>query len=373
MSRRRAECDAKHANRSSRLKERLDRGSLADAAPADRAACLSQRLWAELIASAALGCASTGVEPATASEAKALRTFYHHAVMADVAREHVTDAAARAYLRDKWTSRCDKMCCALLCLAERSNWLLPLPHSDEAEQGVLRVASVGGGPGNDAWGAFLFSAFARNWRLVEANVFDFSPVWRPFCEASGTAHILSSASQLLSLETGSAPEMSLCFQEADLRAPTDAAVNRILLSTAPATQLFLFSHVVRESQACQHALLPALLRRSRRGAVFVFLDMCWADLDRVHALVTRVEEEDATRRGAVAGEEGTKEGEHAGGEEGVRFEILRLGESQVYPFFGLAFRTRSEEGGASEEQTERAREREEEQATECARERAENE
>jgi hypothetical protein len=41
------------------------------------------------------------------------------------------------------------------------------------------VASVGGGPGNGACGAFLFAALARRWRRAEAVVFDFSRAWQP--------------------------------------------------------------------------------------------------------------------------------------------------------------------------------------------------
>jgi hypothetical protein len=57
--------------------------------------------------------------PPTPQEGKALRCFYRHAVAGDVAAEHVTAAAARAFALDKWAARCDKMCCALLCLAAR--------------------------------------------------------------------------------------------------------------------------------------------------------------------------------------------------------------------------------------------------------------
>lgn len=97
---------SKQSNRRNRLKLRVARG--AEGAPllADRAAFLSQRLWSELIAPALLpgdeNVSGGAAYQATSKESKALRCFYNHAVAGDVAKEHITPEAARAYLVDKW-------------------------------------------------------------------------------------------------------------------------------------------------------------------------------------------------------------------------------------------------------------------------------
>ena len=59
----------------------------------------------------------------------------------------------------------------------------------------------------------------------------------------------------------------------------------------------------------------------------MFLDMQWADLHTVQELVTRVEAEDAAAVAAAAARPST-----------TRFEVMRVGESQEYPMFGLVFR-----------------------------------
>jgi len=294
------------------------------ASDADRALVLSERLWAELIAPALLGRGNNvSVESPSAKEKKALRRFYHHAVQADVSLEHITDDAARGFVQDKWAARCDKLCCSLLCLKERGEWL---PLSSE-KSGLLQVASVGGGPGNDACGAFLFAAIVQRWQRVEAQVFDFSPVWRPYCEAIADPDLLKSALHLLT-EGGTTPELALSFHEADLRAPSAAVVNERVLAETSSMDLFLFSHVTRESQACRHELLPTLLRRSQPGAIFIFLDMYISDMTEVQDLVRQVEQEDLAAAVDVNG----------GASSAVsRFKVVRVGCSEErYAFSGLA-------------------------------------
>ena len=351
-SRRRAEAAAKQAGRRDRLRERVERGSQGlvagtafgrDVADTDRSAYFSRRIW-ECTISGVVGLGGDGQSQRStftataAQDGRSLRAFYAHAAAGDVAKEHITTGAARGFVADKFEARCDKMCCALLCMAQRSlSWRQtcekaaaaaaaggPATKNDCDGSGgsggrVLRVASVGGGPGNDAYGAMLFAALMRGkqhqrcwwWDRVAATVFDFSTSWRPFCEAAGSAAaVRASAEALLPLV---APDFTLRFQEANLRAPVGAPVNAALLQAAADTDLYLFSHVVRESRACEHELLPELLRRCRPGAAFVFLDMQVSDLDRVRALV-----EELVRTSTP------------------ELAIIRLGGSQEFPFFGLA-------------------------------------
>ncbi|CAK0873570.1 unnamed protein product [Prorocentrum cordatum] len=320
---------AKQAGRQSRLATRLAQGARPGAAMADRAALLSSRLWAEVVAPAMMGQEGAALTPSS-SEKKALRQFFVKAVKEDVSETHVTSEVARPYALDKWAARCDKQCCALLSLADSARW----PHAELGD--TLRVASVGGGPGNDAYGTFVFATLLRRWCKVEAAVFDFSSAWQPLCDAIAEPSVLADCALLLAGEINDRAgdqesrvpcEYTLGFHLADLRAPASAAVNEKLLEAAPDMDLFLFSFVVRESQACRYDLLPTLFRRSRKGAAFVFLDMHVTDLVPVQELVERLQCQE-TQNFVFTGDDVQYK---------CSFESVRLGCSEQYPFFGLAF------------------------------------
>ena len=380
MPQNRREREAMQANRSGRKSVRIDRGQQPGASAADRSAVLSDRVWRELISHAVYVLPAPAepepelvAEPATGSpraasrssssrshhsyeptgrERKALKRFYTHAAAGDVSCDHIDEGVAKAFCADKWPARCDKMAMALLCYADRSvGWPI---GADMEHPGTLQVASVGGGPANDACGSFIFaSLLGSSLARVEATVFDFTSVWEPFCERIADVALLGNLAAMLADAAAPEPEpepeqgqgkqakaepqpaqhrqnqqFALSFALADLRAPPSAAINDTLLrSHTPTTDLFLFSHVVRESAACEHDLLPAILRSCKRGAVLVFLDMQWSDLHTVQELVTRVEAEDAAAVAAAAARPST-----------TRFEVMRVGESQEYPMFGLVFR-----------------------------------
>lgn len=181
MPQNRREREAMQANRSGRKNGRLARGQMLGASAADRAALLSERLWHELISPAVLpepetepaaepaagppsgsssgGGGSYSYEP-TGRERKALKRFYTHAAAGDVSLDHIDAGVAKAFCADKWPARCDKMAMALLSYAERStSWP---PDDTTASGGVLRVASVGGGPANDACGSFVFASLVNS-------------------------------------------------------------------------------------------------------------------------------------------------------------------------------------------------------------------
>ena len=365
--------EAKHTSRRRRLEHRIGRAqSEHDPAPADGAAWLARRLWSEVVAPALRLDDAKCVREGKA----ALHAFFCAAIAGDVRPQHLTEPAARAYAVDKWAPRCDKMCCALLCLAERHpTWLVP---SGDVEGGILHLASIGGGPGNDAYGAFAFACLSPRlprWRRIEATVYDVCSVWQPVCEAIGEAAVLQHAAFLLSgvdAQGGavhvaathdgahdSAPTLRLSFAFADLRAAPAAAVNQELLEATVrdgpllGTSLFLFSHVVKESQACSHELLPGLLCAAVAGAIFVFLDMHRSDLEAVRELVRRVEEGAAPgqapgrapseRLAAARSRDAYGRMSCGGGGSALapprpQFEQVRLGEAREYGFFGLALR-----------------------------------
>lgn len=331
--------ETKQTARMDRLTRRLARAHSAPTpALADCSAMLSERLW------------TVSIEPALplvdAHDRKAkvaLHSFLRHAVAGDVREQHITEAAAHAYAVDKWMSRCDKMCCALLCLAERcQHW-----PNREARRATLKVASIGGGPGNDAFGAFVFAALCpgQPFRRVEATVYDFSLRWQPLCEATADASVLQNVAQLLAQGQTPLLDLALSFRLCDLRRDGSAEVNQHVMESAyaadaaHAVDVFLFSHVVRESRACEHELLPALLRACQPGAVFVFLDMQRHDLTPVLELVATVERElERDMERAPSGATAATCTTATGARTPPRFERVRLGEAPEYGFFGLSLR-----------------------------------
>ena len=79
------------------------------------------------------------------------------------------------------------------------------------------------------------------------------------------------------------------------------------------TDVFLFSYCIHESRACAFELMPALLRRAKPGAMFVFLDIFKKPLELARELAEAVAAEDVTSQ----------------------FEFLKLGGAKEYPFAGL--------------------------------------
>eukprot|EP00929_Paragymnodinium_shiwhaense_P104030 TRINITY_DN67965_c0_g1_i2.p1 TRINITY_DN67965_c0_g1~~TRINITY_DN67965_c0_g1_i2.p1 ORF type:complete len:297 (+),score=56.46 TRINITY_DN67965_c0_g1_i2:77-892(+) len=124
---------------------------------------------------------------------KALGEFLIHAENASVDGS-VLAAGGRqmacAYMCDKFEDRVDQMAAAavqawqLADLAEDAQLQARLRtmHSDS-----LRVASLGGGPGNDAAGFGLFASEVLSTQRIALDTFDLSAVWQPFCEAAMAA------------------------------------------------------------------------------------------------------------------------------------------------------------------------------------------
>lgn len=95
-----------------------------------------------------------------------LRQFYKKAYRGTVIESDVTSAVAHSFFLDKFETRADEACGALLCLWERAEkasnreggdstvsraWHI-LCGEQRRDNSTVRVLSIGGGPGNDLAG-----------------------------------------------------------------------------------------------------------------------------------------------------------------------------------------------------------------------------
>jgi hypothetical protein len=242
---------------------------------------------------------------------KTLSAFYHQAYKGEV-DAHVVACAAEAYVGDKFERRVDSTCC-LLHAARLSGF--GVPPAATLRRRRVRVASIGGGPGNDAVGYVLYNRQQpRPGGLlpptrIDVTVFDFCPEWEPIVRSVGTAlaatgHAASQylggnasdqswfreASQRNASAAGGALSTSLLdvrfdFRLADLTAHTSSAVNTSLLQAVPDTDVFLFSNVCHETRAWEHTMLPEILRNASPGALFLFVDLWRKDLELVRQCI----------------------------------------------------------------------------------------
>jgi hypothetical protein len=295
------------------------------------------------------------VTAAVVRREKGLRRFFDEANNASMQRSTIDSNVATLYAGDKFEDRADEMCRALL-----HGWLggesvdarcddgssvkgeqagaghrlqAALRAAVAAGDGTLRVASIGGGPGNDAVGFLLFNALALRAPRCEATVYDFADSWRPICGAVHAALCSSPAAALVSEDTAlpatalaganasegadvpsetTPRKLSLRFSLCDLQAPAEAPSNAALLAAAASgeSRVFLFSYCCYEARAHEHPLLPRILRDCAAGSVLVFLDMRERDVDRVRALASTLG-------------------------PGSSFHARRLGSRRNFPFKGL--------------------------------------
>jgi len=283
-------------------------GADAELLDTDWAAMWAEKLWSlvegEVMSSRGGGSKHTEGSGSDEVAQRGLLRFYGHAYNANVEMEHLTGEVARAFAADKFATRCDEMACALICAHKRSDWRASTGRVPE-----VRVASLGGGPGNDACGFLAYNALHNVAERVAATVFDFSEAWEPLCKAIGGEAVMP----LVAAELGCGA--ALDFARVDLRAAVDAEENQALVKDLALFDFFLFSYVCREAQACSHELLPEMLKRAKTGACFVFLDQFTGDIAEVVSLVERVQ-----------------------GSGCCAFEIIKLGGSREYGFNGVALR-----------------------------------
>lgn len=314
---------------------------------------------------------------------KALVHFFSKISVADVNEAEVAKAST-AYLYDKFEHRVEVQFAALCCLytksmdtdvtdcapgfAEfvKSNW--QERHSQRVRRSPLKIVSVGGGPGNDLVGAIAFFKTFLNHRYsrIATVSYDFSQSWKGICEvihaamlpkeghglavSEGLVHIFDCVQQAFEkTEHGlaSKPKQSnkdnatdvsqnkmlpydsigLKYQSCDLKLPATDPLNRTILHQDIDADVYLFSHVVYETNACAFELLPALLKRAKnKNVIFIFLDPHQKTMNEIRQLASVCNEE------ALQATEGASS----------YYEMIDLGSSADYPFKGVClFRTKT--------------------------------
>ena len=237
--RRERDFDARARKQDRRTQARKAR---ADGSLAARAETRSAALWTALKATMGIGDRDT----LTRADNKALYTFFAAAYRQDMTENLVdSERVVDSYCIDKFEGRADTMACALICAWERAAAATAAAAGGDGsaggggdagavapgnlsarhrainrdaataaaaasgfrrfvdtggrdfDDGVTRVASIGGGPGNDAAGFLVFNALALRRRRVHATVYDFAGGWAPLvarvgaaCRAAGAAFLV---------------------------------------------------------------------------------------------------------------------------------------------------------------------------------------
>ena len=224
---------------------------------------------------------------------KCLSAFYHQAYKGEV-DSVVVASAVEAYVEDKFERRVDTTCC-LLHAARLAGFKF------RSTRGGVRVASIGGGPGNDATGFVVYtqqqpaSHSLPTPTHIDITVFDFCASWAPIVHSVSNAlkayeslHTQTNAGRIgrdearpnkISSDAGTAKaKVTLDFQLADLKADKSSTINEALLEAVPRTDVFLFSNVCHETRAWEHTMLPEILQSASPGALFLFVDLWRKDL-----------------------------------------------------------------------------------------------
>ena len=208
--------------------------------------------------------ASDNEAPSLSSQ-RSLKAFFNSAVQGNVS-EHDISGIEQAYTLDKFASRADEA--ASLLMATRCHGAVA------SEAFPLRVASIGGGPGNDAFGVSVFCSVLAQEGVavgdVEVVVYDFAEGWRGVVEALDVA--------LRGVEeapAGTAPLVptAFSFELCDLRKRADEDVNTHLCANAAGFDYFLFCYCLHESRALEGTLFRDICTLAPKGAVFIIIEV----------------------------------------------------------------------------------------------------
>ena len=211
----------------------------------------------------------------------------------------------------------------------------------------IRIASLGGGPGNDALGCLLFATLcgtsaskatvagaAKNTHLpsyhrrLKLTVYDFCHGWEDIVKqvAAALPAVMSSiidehpseSVQSLPLPP---PLHSLEFAVCDLQLPPSSPTNAEVMRSASEVDLTVCSFCCHESGAAtkrplSENLLRRLLQEMKYGAALLVIDLWEKSISEVENLI---------------GETGKVSGQQSNGS----FVVMRLGSSRDFPFKGL--------------------------------------
>ena len=233
---------------------------------------------------------------------KHLSAFYHQAYKGKVDKNVVARAVV-AYVEDKFERRVDSTCC-LLHAARLAGFTFR-----GKTKGCVRVASIGGGPGNDAVGLLVYHKQQPEIRMIgpriNLDVYDFCAEWEPIVRSVGNAFKCGNDQQ--SSSSFDKIDVRFDFNLADLITHTSDPINKRLLVAAPETDVFIFSNVCHETRAWEHTMLPEILRLAPPGSLFLFVDLWKKDLKCVNECILQV----------------------------GSFKTMFLGSSQAFPFKAL--------------------------------------
>ena len=308
--------------------------------------------------------------------------FFNQISIVDVKEEEVKKATD-AYIFDKFETRIESTFLVLLYImidTERRKeieknapslykYITKSPLNNKNIVGIdfnnnnifnkskLNIASIGGACGNDLIGAILFIAsFIENIQCINAISYDFSTSWNtsitlldeifennnnnnPFVETIKNIKTLHENCKQTTIicqqKTGVTNsddndndmnkkiKINMEYRQCDLKRNVSDKINEDLLNHVNNVDLFIFSYVVFETNACQFELLPEIIKRATSNSLFIFLDPHQKTLNAIIALLGRLEEEEEEK------EKGDNNNMNS------LYEIIKCQSSSFYRFNGM--------------------------------------
>ena len=309
--------------------------------------------------------------------------FFNQISIVDVKEEEVKKATD-AYIFDKFETRIESTFLVLLYImidTERRKeieknapslykYITKSPLNNKNIVGIdfnnnnifnkskLNIASIGGACGNDLIGAILFIAsFIENIQCINAISYDFSTSWNTsitlldeiFENNKNNNIFVETIKNIKTLHENCKQTTIICqqktgmtnnddndndmnkkikinmeYRQCDLKRNVSDKINEDLLNHVNNVDLFIFSYVVFETNACQFELLPEIIKRATSNSLFIFLDPHQKTLNAIIALLGRLEEEE---------EEEKEKGDN--NNMNSLYEIIKCQSSSFYRFNGM--------------------------------------
>ena len=208
----------------------------------------------------------------------------------------------------------------------------------------IRIASLGGGPGNDALGCLLFAALCGAsankataegageaiqsdfHRQLKVTVYDFCRGWEDIVKQVSAALPVVMSGIIDELPLGSSrppppPWHSMEFAVCDLQLPPSSATNAEVMRDASEVDLIVCSFCCHESGAAtkrplSENLLRRLLQEMKYGSALLVIDLWEKSISEVANLIKET-------------------GEDSCQQSSGSFVLIRLGSTRDFPFKGL--------------------------------------
>ena len=308
--------------------------------------------------------------------------FFNQISIVDVKEEEVKKATD-AYIFDKFETRIESTFLVLLYImidTERRKeieknapslykYITKSPLNNKNIVGIdfnnnnifnkskLNIASIGGACGNDLIGAILFIAsFIENIQCINAISYDFSTSWNTsitlldeiFENNNNNNIFVETIKNIKTLHENCKQTTIICqqktgmtnnddndndmnkkikinmeYRQCGLKRNVSDKINEDLLNHVNNVDLFIFSYVVFETNACQFELLPEIIKRATSNSLFIFLDPHQKTLNAIIALLGRLEDEEKEK------EKGDNNNMNS------LYEIIKCQSSSFYRFNGM--------------------------------------